>query len=181
MVTNLILKFLEEYRGRKLSIAISGGGYSLLRIMEYPGISDFIDGIISPYSDEYMKTSITLINNIFTNQKATSLERLSQMIQMARSLSISSDNIKPIAVTASLITTREQRGENRAYIYVDGNYYLISFSKYSDYDHLSKSEIIQRRKFQDEVIACFILHKLIGIKEEFKPDWRANVRSIEEV
>lgn len=166
MIKAIVNDFIDHYHENKspnkYNIFITGGGYSIINLLLKPGASNYLYGILSPYSYEATEDLLKTINETL-DVPSVSEEAVQKYLKLVSKLGLIG-----IAISASLITYREQHKNNRCYIGIDfGNKIdtiFIDFGPTKSLDRNKKLLVNHYRQIQDETIACILLQYLLNEK-----------------
>tara|TARA_R100001132_G_C3254003_1_gene80211 strand:- start:501 stop:1058 length:558 start_codon:yes stop_codon:yes gene_type:complete len=157
----MLHELMTHYSGAKIKAVFAGAGNYILRSLEIPGASSFVDSFVVPYSNEskerYLKVHHPLVEgalNVLKHYPAVSPE---VAITLHEALCASGGEALPVTISAALETTRERKGPNQAFIVFghasDYETWHLSLSKASEAERSKASEIENKRFVQDQLIS----------------------------
>ena len=139
----MLHELMTHYSGAKIKAVFAGAGNYILRSLEIPGASSFVDSFVVPYSNErkerYLKVHHPLVEgalNVLKHYPAVSPE---VAITLHEALCASGGEALPVTISAALETTRET--------------WHLSLSKASEAERSKASEIENKRFVQDQLIS----------------------------
>lgn len=157
MVYDDIVDFPKNYKGPKLSGIITGGGYSFMSMMQYPGSSAVIENITIPYGEKTIEDLIGHVDNFVcpeTNHKY--IDAMNGVPGITR-----------FVVSAKLTTNRPRKGTNECVITIADDLtseksWLISFNKLPDEAFAHKVTYDTKRFLEDQQIGMILCNLLLS-------------------
>lgn len=166
--------FISNYNGQPLVIVATGAGSHLFGLTQFPGASKVIYATECPYSEEAVARLITSQGMEPPIASSVSLKML-EYLDKAVLKKYGSDLCR-VVVTGALITNRYRRGNDHAYISIDGEFYYIKLPKLTEMAHalalessvkqLMTNNISDYRLIDDENISNWILKTLLNENTE---------------
>lgn len=167
---DFLTRLVKSYKGNKIAIAAAGGGASLARIALVPGSSGILEEVNILYSEDATHTYIERAGYRVNDKKVVSLG-IGGLLHLATAQRLQ-DSCHIIAMTSALTTSRPRKGDNQAYIYVDGEPWHIELDKlpesvYSDsVIPWRDQQIAYKRQSEDELISEVALKLVTGFERD---------------
>lgn len=160
-----LTRFRTEYKGPKIALFITGGGYSLFDLMKFPGASRFFYGGVSPYA-------VSSFDDILCTGDDPLYGKCSEEAsQLYYNDSISSgwiddDDVNEanvVVVNAALTTNRYRMGNNKCHCVINGDHHFFELERWPEHLYHSKTpaEIDAKRLSEDQEVAAKILTLLL--------------------
>ena len=170
-----LIKLVNSYQGGRLRMLSTGGGLSVAELGVTPGSSKIFSSLYVPYevaeSSNFLREFAGEAAEENFKAKAVSAQVAENFLCALETKTMDlyslsrMEEFKHVAITASLISNRWRRGDNKAFIAFDNKAFTkaevwqINFPKIPEELHNSKtpSEIMRIRKFDDETTALVAL------------------------
>jgi hypothetical protein len=137
---------VKEYNKPKIVALLCGGGHAFTKILDIPGSSKVIESIEIPYGKD-------ALIQLFGEASCSSQMAIRQDDYLFKKYGA---NYTRIVVNAALSTWPARRGEDRAFIVINGVLKKIDFPKNGE---ATEAEYIFRRNYQNN----FILHQILKV------------------
>ena len=125
--------FFDIYTGPRLTIFVTGGGFSIVDLLKIPGASSYIGGIYAPYSLDQI-VNLCSMYEIYDDdigkcncQATLAYTKLLDIITQG----LPEDDCK-IVINAALTSNRPRKDDNRFYYSINGNIEYEELPKLDD-------------------------------------------------
>ena len=164
-VNPLLIRLVNEYEGKPLSIVVCGGGAGLAAMGAVPGSSRILFGLGVIWAEAGVRN----IGELSDDDKIVSAETARRLVDVDNGIR----NVCSVAVTAALTTNRVRRGPNEAFIAVNANanananadsapVWHLTFKKESDAERATPDAIQALRLEQDNAIVEAVVNLLLN-------------------
>jgi hypothetical protein len=182
MIEDTILprEFIASYRGPKLSVVATGGGFGLGSLGMIPGASALLQSFYYPYAIEESTSFVERYGdqkcvNDFKSKAVSkeAAEALFRSLVWKDVIFAKGGVLIHLALTASLTTSRYRKGNNEAFFCFQKpdecpHTWRLGLSKFPQFQHdrFTAAQISDKRKEEEELITFAVLAKVFNFEEE---------------
>ena len=167
--TDLIKRFVREYKGPKLAITSAGGGASFADLLKVPGSARVVSSIRFPYERYAVKRCLSYMGKVSYEEKAVSSD---VSIDLAYESFDFLDDVIAIGATSSLSSNRHRKGQNESWVTIlwpqggkQIDKFNLVYSKFDESHLVSLEQFEELRIKQDRELVSVCLVKLLEFKE----------------